>query len=129
VADYCFARDRLWAQLTLSADELALYDKVHGLLRASVPVPDLVVYLTARPEVLRARLKKRVKSTDRVVESGRVDEIAQAMSSHFFRYVDGPLLVVNTSEIDGIEREDFLAGLIAVIRKTRAGVNHYNPSP
>jgi deoxyadenosine/deoxycytidine kinase len=128
VADYCFARDRLWAQLTLSADELVLYEKVHGLLGPKVPRADLVVYLTARPEVLRARLRRRVRSTDRVVENGFVDEIAQAMSSHFFRYVDGPLLVVNTSEIDAIEGEDFLAELCAVIRRTRAGTNHYNPS-
>jgi deoxyadenosine/deoxycytidine kinase len=128
VADYCFARDRLWAQLTLSVEELGLYEKVHGLLGPKVPRADLVVYLTARPEVLRARLRRRVKSTDRVVENGFVDEIAQAMSSYFFRYVDGPLLVVNTSEID-VESEGFLAELCAVIRKTRAGINHYNPSP
>lgn len=126
IADYCFARDRLWAGLTLSADELALYEKVHALLDARVPRPDLVVYLTARPEVLRARLSKRIKSTDRVVEAGLIDEIAQAMSGFFFHY-DGPLLVVNTSEIDYVEDESKLDEIIAVIRKTRTGTNHYNP--
>jgi deoxyadenosine/deoxycytidine kinase len=127
VADYCFARDRLWAELVLSPEELALYDKVAALLAPRVPRPDLVVYLTARPEVLRARLRKRVKSTDRVVEAGLIDEIARAMSSWFFRYQDGPLLVVNTSEIDRVEDGKALDEILAVIHRTRAGVHHYNP--
>lgn len=127
VADYCFARDRLWARLTLAAEELSLYEKIHALLDARVPRPDLVVYLTARPEVLRARLQKRVKPTDRIVEAGLIDEIAQAMSGFFFRYEDGPLLVVNTSEIDYVEDGTRLDEIIAVIRKTRAGVNHFIP--
>jgi deoxyguanosine kinase len=126
VADYLFARDRLWARLVLDADELRLYEKVYGLLDAQVPRPDLVVYLTARPEVLRARIKRRVKPTDRVVEAGLIDEIAQSLSGYFFRYEDGPLLVVNTSEIDDVEGE-FLDEVIAVIRKTRTGVHHYIP--
>ena len=127
IADYCFARDRLWAQLVLSAEEMSLYDKVHALLGARVPRPDLVVYLTARPEVLRARLRRRVKATDRVVENGLVDEIAQAMSGFFFRYTDGPLLTVNTSEIDYVEDGKALDEIVAVIRRTRAGTTHYNP--
>jgi deoxyadenosine/deoxycytidine kinase len=127
VADYCFARDRLWARLTLSADELSLYEKVHALLDARVPRPDLVVYVTARPEVLRARLQKRVKPTDRVVEAGLIDEIAASMSRFFFQYDESPLLVVNTSEIDHVDSEATLDDIVAVIRKTRAGVNHYIP--
>lgn len=127
VADYLFDRDRIWARLTLPPDELALYEKVYALLTPRLSRPDLVVYLTARPEVLRARLKKRVKSTDRVVEAGLIDEIAQAMSGFFFRYEDSPLLVVNTSEIDYVEDGAKLDEIVAVIRRTRAGVNHFNP--
>ena len=106
---------------------LTCYDASFArLLDAQVPRPDLVVYLTARPEVLRARIKERVKSTDRVVEAGLIDEIAQSLSGYFFRYEDGPLLVVNTSEIDDVEGS-FLDEVIAVIRKTRTGVHHYIP--
>jgi len=129
VADYLFARDYLWARLTLSPDELGMYEKVFGLLDARVPRPDLVVYVTARPEVLRARLQKRVRPTDRVVEAGLIDEIAAAMSRFFFRYEESPLLVVNTSEIDYFE--DHARGgideIVAVIKRTRAGITHYNP--
>lgn len=127
VADYLFARDRLWAHLTLAAEELTLYESVYSLLDARVVRPDLVVYLTARPEVLRARLQKRVKATDRVIEAGLIDEIAQSMSGFFFRYENSPLLVVNTSEIDYVEEPACLDEIIAVIRRTKMGVSHYHP--
>ena len=55
VSDHLFARDRIFAQLNLSRDELVLYDKIYGLLGAQVPRPDLVVYLQARPDVLISR--------------------------------------------------------------------------
>jgi deoxyadenosine/deoxycytidine kinase len=127
VADYLFARDHLWARLTLSAEELVLYDKVYSMLDARVPRPDLVVYVTARPEVLRARLTKRVRPTDRVVEAGLIDEIAAAMSRFFFRYEESPLLVVNTSEIDYFEDDARIDEVVAVIKRTKAGISHYNP--
>ena len=127
VADYLFDRDAIWARIALSPAELALYEKVYGLLTANVPRPDLVVYVTAKSEVLRARLRRRVKATDRVVETGLIDDIAQAMSDFFFRYDEGPLLVVNTSEIDHVEDERTLDEIVAVIMRTRAGVQHYIP--
>jgi deoxyguanosine kinase len=127
VADYLLARDLLWATVTLSPEELALYRKIHALLDGRAPRPDLVVYLTARAEVLRARLQRRFRPSDRVVEAGLIDDIAGAMSRYFFSYQDSPLLVVNTSEIDGVEDPARLDEIIAVIARTRAGVQHYNP--
>ncbi|MSP16758.1 MAG: deoxynucleoside kinase [Myxococcales bacterium] len=133
VADYCFARDPIWARIALTTEELALYERVYALLEPRVPVPDLVVYVTARPEVLRARIQRRVRATDRVVEEGRIDEIARSLGEYFFRYEASPLLVVNTSEIDynagdeGDGDEARLAEIVAVIQRTKAGVNHYVP--
>ncbi len=127
VSDYLFVRDRLWARLTLSDAELALYDKLHALLDTRIPRPDLVVYLTARPEVLRARLQRRVRPTDRIVEAHLIDEISAAMSRFFFQYEESPLLVVNTSEIDYFENAKRIDELVAVIKRTKTGVNHYNP--
>src|SRR5512133_366707 len=59
VSDYFFAKDRLFATLNLSPEELALYDRVYQALRPRVAAPDLVVYLQARTDVLLARIDKR----------------------------------------------------------------------
>ncbi len=125
VSDYLFASDRISAQANLSRDELLLYDKVYGLFGRDVPRPDLVVYLQARPEVLLQRLRKRGPGP--LPSRDYVEKIAHAYAEYFFHYGDGPLLVVNTSEIDFVERRPDLDDLQAVILKTRNGVSHYSP--
>ena len=67
VADYLFAKDQIFASLTLSAEELSLYQQIYALLNTRVPKADLVVYLQARPEVLYKRVKKRDKKFERGV--------------------------------------------------------------
>jgi len=124
VADHLFASDRIAAQANLGRDELLLYDKVYSLLGAQVPRPDLVVYLQARPDVLLSRLKRR---GGRVPSREYVEKMARAYAEFFFHYGEGPLLVVNTSEIDFVQNPPEAEDLAAVIQKTRAGVSHYSP--
>ena len=100
VADYLFAKDQLFAQINLDADELALYRQLFHLLGARLPKPDLVVYLQARPDVLMARLRKRVRDYERHITPEYVQRIAEAYKDFFFHYEETPLLVVNCSEID-----------------------------
>jgi len=126
VSDFLFARDRIFAQLNLSRDELALYDKVYGLLGAQVPRPDLVVYLQARPDVLVSRLRRRAGDL-RAPSRDYIERVAKAYAEFFFHYGDSPLLVVNTSEIDFVENRADLEDLVAVIQRTRNGVSHYSP--
>jgi deoxyadenosine/deoxycytidine kinase len=125
VGDYLFACDRITAQLNLGRDELSLYDKVYGLLGTQVPRPDLVVYLQARPEVLAARLRQR--GDGRVPARDYIERLTKAYAEFFFQYEEGPLLVVNTSEIDFLAHPPDADELVAVIQRTRAGVSHYSP--
>ena len=125
VTDYVFARDRLFARLNLSRDELVLYDKVYALLDEAMPRPDLVVYLQARTDVLVERLRKSPEG--RRVPREYVARVNEAYAEFFFHYVDSPLLVVNTSEIDFVARREDLDDLVAVIQRTRSGVHHYTP--
>ena len=127
VADYLFAKDQIFASLTLSAEELTLYQQIYGLLNARVAKPDLVVYLQARPEVLYKRVKKRDKKYERSVTFEYLSEVAQAYNQFFFHYEETPLLVVNTSEIDFISSSKDLADLIKEINNMGSGTQHYIP--
>ena len=126
VADYLFAKDRLFATLTLSVDELALYDRVYQALRPRVVAPDLVVYLQARAEVLMARVEKRGRPEEKPIRREYMREVAKAYSEFFFGYNDGPLLIVDASEIDFVGNAEDRAALLEVISQTRAGVNHWS---
>ncbi len=127
VADYLFAKDKIFATLTLSSEELSLYQQIYQLLDTRVPKPDLVIYLQARPEVLYKRIKKRDKSYEKNVTFEYLKEVAQAYSQFFFHYDESPLLVVNTSEIDFVASSKDLADLIKEINNMGSGTQHYIP--
>ncbi|OGQ79573.1 MAG: deoxyadenosine kinase [Deltaproteobacteria bacterium RIFCSPLOWO2_12_FULL_60_19] len=127
VSDYLFAKDKIFASLTLSADELTLYYQIYQLLDIRLPRPDLVVYLQARPEVLYKRIKKRDKSYEKRVTQEYLTEVAQAYNQFFFHYDESPLLVVNTSEIDFVASSQDLADLVKEINNMGPGTQHYIP--
>ena len=123
VTDYLFSRDRVFAQLNLTPSELSLYDKVYRLLDAQAPRPDLIIYLQATPDVLLERVRRGGKN----LPADYISDVAKSYAEFFFTYTESPLLVVNTSEIDFVESPADQDDLVAVIRRTRAGVSHYNP--
>ena len=127
VSDYLFAKDQIFATLTLSAEELNLYQQIYALLNTRVPKPDLVVYLQARPEVLYKRVKKRDKKYERSVTFEYLSEVSQAYNQFFFHYDETPLLVVNTSGIDFVSSSKDLADLIKEINTMGSGTQHYIP--
>jgi deoxyadenosine/deoxycytidine kinase len=127
VADYLFAKDRIFAEMNLQGDELTLYREVLALLTEPVPVPDLVIYLEARPEVLLRRLRKRNREFERRITAQYLDALIEAYRRFFHEYADAPLLVVNCSAIDFVEQGSDLADLIREIRGMKQGVQHYIP--
>ena len=127
VSDYVFARDRIFATLTLSPDELAMYERVYALLGPRVVKPDLVVYLQARGDVLLQRLRRRGRSHERSMDVGWLDEVAKAYGDFFFHWEETPLLVVNTNDVDLEHEGEDVEALLAVIRKHRKGTQHYVP--
>jgi len=127
VSDYLFAKDRIFAALTLEPAELALYHQVYDLLGPRVARPDLVVYLQARTDVLLSRIKKRGRDYERSMDSTYLDALAKAYRDFFFHYDDTPLLVVNTSDIDFEANADDLETLLSVISRHRKGTRHYVP--
>jgi deoxyadenosine/deoxycytidine kinase len=127
VADYLFAKDRIFASLTLDANELALYQRVYDVLGPRVVRPDLVVYLQARAEVLLGRIRRRGRDFERDIDPGYLEALAKAYGDFFFHYDETPLLVVNVSDVDLTTPGDEVEALLGVIRKHRKGTQHYIP--
>jgi deoxyguanosine kinase len=127
IADYLFAKDRIFAALTLDPNELALYDRLYGALGPRVVKPDLVIYLQARTEVLLQRIKRRGRAYERQIDPRYVESLATAYNDFFFHYDETPLLVVNTSDIDLVGSEEDVEALATVIRRHRKGTQHYLP--
>ena len=127
VSDYLFAKDRIFACLTLDKNEIGLYDRVYEALGTRVAKPDLVIYLQARLDVLLARIKKRGREFERQFDAAYLEELCRTYNDFFFHYEDTPLLVINTSEIDFVNNAEDLENLLSVIRKMKKGTHHYIP--
>ncbi len=128
VADYLFAKDRIFAHLTLADDELALYDKVYQALEVKSVKPDLVVFLQAPVDVLMRRIRTRAREFERPIKDAYLEALIHGYNQFFFHYSETPLLVVNASEIDPRRPGDF-EDLAKEILTMRGGVKHFQPQP
>jgi deoxyguanosine kinase len=126
VTDYIFAKDRLFALLNLSADEMALYDRIYQMLRLRTVTPDLVVYLQARTDVLMDRIHGRGRAEEKPIRAEYVQELAASYADYFFSYKEGPLLIVNANDIDFVGNPEHRRELLEVIEKAPAGTSHWS---
>ncbi|MGE5189354.1 MAG: deoxynucleoside kinase [Gemmatimonadota bacterium] len=127
VSDYVLAKDKIFAYLNLEDDEIALYEMVYRLLAPTVPRPDLVIFLQARPEVLLSRVRKRGFEYERNISLDYLRTLSDAYNEYFFHYNETPLLVVNTSEIDFVESPRDLEHLVREVKSAKRGTQHYIP--
>jgi len=100
ISDYLFAKDRIFANLNLSDDELVLYNQLATILEQRVLKPDLVIYLQARTTVLMQRIRWRGRAFEQDMDEGYLNALNAAYSYFFHHYKDSPLLVVNTDNLD-----------------------------
>ena len=126
VTDYIFQKDRLFASLNLTDDELRLYDRIYDMLKVRTVRPDLIVYLQARTEVLLERIRKRARPEEKPISADYVRDVAQAYADFFFGYNEGPLLIVNGSDIDFVNNAEHRRELISVIHNTPPGTSHWS---
>jgi deoxyguanosine kinase len=127
VADYIFEKDKLFACLNLTDPELDIYNRYYTHFREHVPTPDLVIYLQATPEILKKRLKKKNVPGERGVSDEYLEEVIRAYEHFFFHYTSSDLLIVNTSEIDFVDRNEDLQELLRKVSAPIKGTQYFLP--
>lgn len=127
VSDYLFAKDQLFADLNLSPEELSLYNQVVESLKIEAPVPDLVIYLQASVDALMERIARRGVAFERAIDRRYLENLTDAYARFFHEYNDGPLLIVNASQIDPTNNVTDYDQLFQQIEKTTGGRHFFNP--
>ncbi len=127
IADYTFAKDKIFAYLTLTDEEIRTYDRLYATLSESVPRPDLVIHLTASVDTCLARIKKRARSYERGIGADYLKSLVEAYNYFFYHFRDSPLLVVETNEIDFVERKGDFEDLVQQIVRPFRGTQIYVP--
>jgi deoxyguanosine kinase len=120
VSDFLIDKDPLFARLTLSSDEMALYQKIYDALRPNAPVPDLVIYLQASPATLVERVRRRGAGYERGIGEEYLGMLAESYARFFYNYAAAPVLIVNSENLNFVERDRDFELLVSRVRAMKS---------
>jgi len=100
LSDYHLLKDRIFAQLTLADEELALYERVYRSLATQILRPDVVIYLSAPLESLLARIALRGRDFEVGIDPVYLADLSKAYQDFFARYQETPLMRIDNEHLD-----------------------------
>jgi deoxyguanosine kinase len=126
VGDFLLDKDPLFARLTLSEDELALYRRIYETLRPRTPTPDLVVYLQAPVATLVERVRRRAAGFERGISDEYLAMLGESYARFFYDYDAAPVLIVNSENLNFVEREGDFELLVSRLRAMKSRREFFN---
>lgn len=128
VSDYIFDKDNIFAYLNLNSEELKLYEALFPLLKRDLRKPDIVIFLQASVDRIMYNIKKRNRNIEKNLTRSYIKELSEAYNNFFFKYNSSPLLIVNSTDIDFVNREnDFDELYNQIFRSDRGFIEYFNP--
>lgn len=129
ISDYIFEKDKIFAYMNLSDDELKIYEQVVQVLDRNIPAPDLVIYLQSSVPRLMGNIRKRARSIEKEMAESYIENLNDAYNYFFSRYKNSKVMIVNCEEVDFVNNTADFEDLINEIFKTERGaIEYYNPS-
>ena len=100
ISDYFFIKSKLFAHNNLQNDEMQLFNRLFDIMYASLPKPDLLVYLYA--DIVR--LQKNIKKRGRYFEQNISDAYLQSIQERYLDYLrkqnDFPVIILDVTAVD-----------------------------
>ena len=127
ISDYMFDKDRLFAALNLDDMELDLYNRIANELQKNIVYPDLTIFLQSETDRLMYNIKIRAREFEKNMDYSYIDNLNQIYNEYFFRYDKGPLIIINTNDIDFVNNPKDLAEIIDFIKQPSEGTRYFNP--
>jgi deoxyguanosine kinase len=120
VSDYVFAKDRIFAGINLTEDELRLYGEIESTLSREIPIPDIVIYLQATVPSLLAKIEHRGRDFEKEVGRDYLQSVVEAYNHFFYHYRDTRLIVVDANRLSTIEHPEQLDRIMQAVYRDPA---------
>jgi deoxyadenosine/deoxycytidine kinase len=115
IADYYFMKSLVFAASTLNGDEYNLYRQIFYIIYASLPKPDIYVYLHLSPEKLLKNIEKRGRSYEKTISIEYLQKIQDSYFAFFKQNTENKYLVIDVNSIDFVENPDHYTKIIDTI--------------
>lgn len=119
VSDFLFEKDPLFARLTLDDPEFQLYSQIYSHLKVQAPQPDLVIYLQAPVDMLLERIQRRGLKMEKNISEDYLRRLAESYTQFFYQFDAAPLLIVNSVNLNFVDRPNDFELLIEHIGHLR----------
>lgn len=126
VSDYIFAKDALFARLTLSDEEYRIYTGMYAQAAPQVPVPDLVIWLQASPATLLGRIRRRAIPMEAAIDAAYLQRLCDLYVEFFHTFVDAPVLAIGTEAFNPADRDDHFSRLVERMAAFRGPREFFN---
>lgn len=115
VSDYILSKSLIFAKVTLGENEFALYQRLFHIIHSHIPKPDLLIYLHRDVPMLLKNISKRGRQYELDIEAGYLKKIDEGYWNFFRQQTGYPILVIDTSELDYVNREEDYEKIVSVL--------------
>lgn len=115
IADYFIHKSMIFAGKTLLGDELALYTRLFKIIEASLPKPDLLVYLYLSLDHLRGNIRKRGRPYEQNINFDYLEKIQSGYIEFLRQEQNMRILIVDTNNLDFVNREEDYRKMVTLI--------------
>ncbi len=105
ISDYYLAKSFIFSKHNLKKDEMQLFQKLFSIIQLQVPKPDLYVYLHLPVEKLLENIRERGRSYEKNIQPEYLKELQDGYFGFFKSNTDMIFLVIDTSQIDFVNKE------------------------
>ncbi len=131
LCDYLFYADRIYANLRLTEEQLALYDVMMNFMEREIAIPDLVIYLQSDTETIVEKMQARHALQNNSRDRKKMDEeyikaLNEEFDQFFIYYRWSPVLIVNANSLD-VDNPGHVDDLYERVQGQLSGVVYYNP--
>ena len=122
ISDYFLAKSFIFSKYNLKDDEMKLFEKLFSIINLQAPKPDLYVYLHLPVEKLLENIKQRGRSYEKHIRYEYLKEVQEGYFGFFKSQQEMKILVIDTSQLDFVNKVSDLQLLKKVIFEGDYGV-------